>query len=257
MIGSVMLLPNQPVLSIVNVLPWRSSRRSLLARARAATSAIARLRPAIDQLVDVVDDRHDETVVDGHGDAHVDAALGQQALVGPVGVEGRVALERLDDGLDHERDVAEARALPRLEVPLVRSRGGGRGARRRLRPGRRRAAPAAPGSSGWRCPCASGSSGRGLRRRPRGRSTCWPGIPRADGAGGGRRRGRGRARGLGPGRAAGAEAGGRGATVAAAAEAGADAGAARLRPTGRRGGSGRSPAVRSDATRRNSSRPRG
>ena len=48
MIGIVMFEPNQPVLSSVKVPPWRSSRRSLLARARAATSAIARLRPAIE-----------------------------------------------------------------------------------------------------------------------------------------------------------------------------------------------------------------
>ena len=48
MIGIVRLLPNQPVLSTVNVPPPKSSTRSFFARARAATSAMARLMPLID-----------------------------------------------------------------------------------------------------------------------------------------------------------------------------------------------------------------
>ena len=48
MIGIVRFDPNQPVLSMVNVLPPKSSRRSLPARARAATSAMARFRPLIE-----------------------------------------------------------------------------------------------------------------------------------------------------------------------------------------------------------------
>ena len=79
MIGIVRFEPSQPVLSIVNVPPPKSSSRSLPARARAATSAIARLRPAIDSRVDVADDRHDQAVVDRDRHADVDPALGQQA----------------------------------------------------------------------------------------------------------------------------------------------------------------------------------
>ena len=54
---------------------------------------------------------HDQAVVDRDRHADVDPALGQQALVGPVGVEGRVALEGLGRRLDDERDEAE-RPIP-------------------------------------------------------------------------------------------------------------------------------------------------
>ncbi len=70
------------------------------------------------ELVRVPDHRHDQAVVDRDRHADVDPALGQQALVGPVGVERRVALERLDAGLDHERDVAQRDAFLGLVVPL-------------------------------------------------------------------------------------------------------------------------------------------
>ena len=64
--------------------------------------------------VGVADDRHDQALVDRDRDPDVDPALGQQALLGPVGVEGRVPLEGLGGRLDDERDVAEADPLLRL-----------------------------------------------------------------------------------------------------------------------------------------------
>ena len=94
------------------------------------------------ELVDVADDRHDEAVVDRDGDADVDPPLGEDPVVGPVGVEGRVALERLDAGLDDERHVAEADALAGLVVALRRLAKARRGPTRRPPCGRRRAAPA-------------------------------------------------------------------------------------------------------------------
>ena len=48
MIGIVRLLPNQPVLSTVNVPPPKSSARNRLARARTATSAMAWLIPLME-----------------------------------------------------------------------------------------------------------------------------------------------------------------------------------------------------------------
>ena len=75
------------------------------------------------ELVDVADDRNEQPVVDRHGDPHVDPTLGQEAVLGPVGVERRVAPERLDGGLDDERDVAERDPLARLVVALGRLAG--------------------------------------------------------------------------------------------------------------------------------------
>ena len=80
MIGIVRLEPNQPVLSIVNVLPPKSSRRSLPARARAGDVGDRPVQAADRELVDVADDRHQQAVVDRDRDAHVDAPLGEDAL---------------------------------------------------------------------------------------------------------------------------------------------------------------------------------
>src|SRR5438034_8625724 len=66
--------------------------------------------------VDVANDRHEEPVVDGDGDAHVDPSLGEQTGIGPLGVEGWIAPQRVDHRLDHERDVAERDALASLVV---------------------------------------------------------------------------------------------------------------------------------------------
>ena len=49
-IGITRLVPRYPVLSTVNVPPPKSSSRSLFARARLATSVIARFRPWIDSV---------------------------------------------------------------------------------------------------------------------------------------------------------------------------------------------------------------
>ena len=102
------------MLSTVKVPPPKSSTLNLPTRARLATSAMATLRPWIDERVRVADHRHDEALVDGDRDAHVDPALGHQPLLGPDGVEGRVALQCLGDRLDDERDVAEPDPLLRL-----------------------------------------------------------------------------------------------------------------------------------------------
>ena len=88
------------------------------ARARPATSAMARLSPLIESWSTSRTAGHEQAVVDGDGDAHVDPPLGQDAGIGPVGVEGRVLLERLDRGLDHERDVAQRDALALLVAAL-------------------------------------------------------------------------------------------------------------------------------------------
>ena len=103
---------------MVNVLPPKSSRRSLPALARVGDVGDGPVEPADRELVDVAHDRDDEPVVDRDRDAHVDAPLGEDARVGPVGVERRVALERLDRRLDHERHVAERDALALLVLAL-------------------------------------------------------------------------------------------------------------------------------------------
>ena len=70
MIGMVETDPNQPVLFTVNVPPWISSSFSLLLRARAARSWTV-VHAADRELVRVVDDRHQQAVVDGDRDADV------------------------------------------------------------------------------------------------------------------------------------------------------------------------------------------
>ena len=120
MMGIVRLEPSQPVLSIVNVPPPKSSSRSLLARARAATSAMARLRPAIDspstsRMTGTIRPSSTATATPTWI-----APLGEQAAVGPVGVELGLPPEGLGAGLDHERDVAQRQALAGLEVALGR-----------------------------------------------------------------------------------------------------------------------------------------
>src|SRR5262245_33728566 len=71
------------------------------------------------QVVDIADDRDDQPVVQRDRDPDVDPALGQEALLSPVGIERRIALQRLRRGLDHERDEAERQPLARLVVALV------------------------------------------------------------------------------------------------------------------------------------------
>ncbi len=70
------------------------------------------------ELIGVVDDGHDQPgalrSVDGDGDADVDAPLPQQTLIGVVGVEVGVAMERLDHGLDDERQEAQPDTLASL-----------------------------------------------------------------------------------------------------------------------------------------------
>ena len=70
------------------------------------------------QLIRIVDDGHDQTAarraVDGYRDPDVDAALPQQPFFDVMGVEVRMAMQRLDDGLDHERQEAQPDSLSGL-----------------------------------------------------------------------------------------------------------------------------------------------
>ncbi len=106
------------MLSTVNVPPPKSSRRSLFALARAGHVGDRDVQAVDRELVRVADDRHDQPVVDRHGHADVDPALGHQALLGPVGVERRGLLEGDGGRLDDERDEAEADPLLGLVVAL-------------------------------------------------------------------------------------------------------------------------------------------
>ena len=165
MIGIVRFEPSQPVLSIVNVPPPKSSRRSLLARARAATSAIAWLMPWIEswsasRMTGTIRPSSTATAT-----PMLNRRLASRPASVQLALKVAVAPERLDSGLDHERDVAQARCRRAAWYSRLADSRSGPGPRRRPPCGRRRAGSPGPGSSGRRCPCASGSSAGGLRRR--------------------------------------------------------------------------------------------
>src|SRR6185503_13934388 len=69
------------------------------------------VEPVDRERVRVTDDRDQEPVVDRYGDADVHVALGQEAVLRPVRIEGRIALERLGRRLHDERHVAERDAF--------------------------------------------------------------------------------------------------------------------------------------------------
>ena len=79
---------------------------------------MARFRPLIESWSTSRTTGTIKPVVDGDRDAHVDTPLRQHAVLGPVRVERRIAPQRIDGGLDHERDVAERDPLPSLVVAL-------------------------------------------------------------------------------------------------------------------------------------------
>ena len=106
------------MLSIVKVPPPKSSTRSLFSAGPPGDLGDCLVEPVDRELVGVADHRHDQPVVDRNRDADVDPALGQQAGIGPVGVERRVAPERLDGRLDDERDVAQGEAVGGLVFAL-------------------------------------------------------------------------------------------------------------------------------------------
>ena len=106
------------MLSTVNVPPPKSSTRSLFARARLATSRIARLRPWIES---VSASRITGTIRPSSTATATPTLirrLARRPPVGPVGVERRVLLQGGGHRLDDERDVAEAGALLRLVLAV-------------------------------------------------------------------------------------------------------------------------------------------
>ena len=72
------------------------------------------------QLVRVVDDRHQQAVVDRHGDPDVHLLLEDDAILGELAVQGRVLAQRLGGSLDDRGDIADADPLARLVGLLVR-----------------------------------------------------------------------------------------------------------------------------------------
>ena len=79
MIGIVRFEPNQPVLSMVNVLAAVVVEPELARAGAGGDLGDGAVEPADRELVDVADDRHEQPVVDRDGDAHVDPALGERA----------------------------------------------------------------------------------------------------------------------------------------------------------------------------------
>ena len=105
MIGNEIHVPDAPGLVIVNVPPARSSGASCWARARAATSRIARGERAEAQAVGVAHDRHDETLeVEVDRDAEVHGAVHDRASSPSTRrVQQRELAQRVDDGARDER----------------------------------------------------------------------------------------------------------------------------------------------------------
>ena len=123
MMGMTRFVPSQPVLSTVNVPPPKSSTRSLPARARSATSAMALFRPLIERLST---SRMTGTIRPS-STATATPMLIRRLASSPLSVQWALKvglrLSASADGLDDERHVAERRSLARLVVALVASRG--------------------------------------------------------------------------------------------------------------------------------------
>jgi hypothetical protein len=70
-----------------------------------------RVEPVQAKALSVPDDGHDESVVDGHGDADVDGLAPPVAFVGPVSIEVGELAQSLHASLGHVGHVAQGHAL--------------------------------------------------------------------------------------------------------------------------------------------------
>ncbi len=121
-------MPYMPRFEIVKVPSSRSGILSFPSRARATRSARAAAISSTDLRAGVADDRHDQAVVGGDGDADVDGRVPVDPPVDEERVDRRVTLERGGD--EAREDVVDGRlrlALPQeLDHSLPRRRELGR-----------------------------------------------------------------------------------------------------------------------------------
>ena len=168
MIGSPHRPPKMPGLVSVNVPPSTSSTFSCLARARCARSCTARQSSSRLLRSARADHRHDQSLLERHGNPQVDVVLVDDVLAVERGVDVRELPDRVGRRLGDERRVGEAGALGLVVAPCVSGAARRRGRSRLRRPSR--CGPTSAGSS----PCARRSSGasrsssRCARRRPAG-----------------------------------------------------------------------------------------